>query len=104
MDFLKTSISDVVITHHGPNPALVHKEYRYSGLKDAFFTDCIDVYKYMNGVWIYGHTHKYSDLRVGHVRFVCNPIGYPSETTEAQLIKIIDTDDYSTEATEVAES
>jgi predicted phosphodiesterase len=75
----------VVVTHFMPTYALVHSRWKTPGtetLNHYFAANCEDVLG-MNGIdaWIFGHTHDYRDMKIGDLRCVCNPLGYPKENT-----------------------
>jgi len=63
----------VVVSHHMPKNALVHKWFADSPL-NPFFASDVDT----DGVdlWLYGHTHIGNDVTIEKTRCVCNPHGY----------------------------
>ncbi|CAF0735604.1 unnamed protein product [Adineta steineri] len=70
----------IIITHHAPsrhNTCL--KEDEEAGLEDAFINDhdkdCVDPVR----LWVYGHTHRSTDLTVNSTRVVSNQLGYMHE-------------------------
>lgn len=67
----------VVVTHHVPSRLLVAPEFRRSSLESAFTVDLTD-YIESSGVdlWVYGHSHRSIDKRIGGTRMVSNQIGY----------------------------
>lgn len=71
----------VVVTHHLPTRASVHPVYaRYAALDSAFATDlpaCF--FQPPVRLWLHGHSHESMDVRVGAVRVLSNPTGYPNE-------------------------
>jgi len=75
----------VVITHHLPLDQLTDPKYKNPILLkyNQWFSNQLDklVGKHQNKIscWIYGHTHMASDQSLNGMRYVCNPIGYPSE-------------------------
>ncbi|CAF2805818.1 unnamed protein product [Rotaria sp. Silwood2] len=70
----------VVITHHAP---IRHGNYSEDdadlGVSDAFVNDhdadCVDPVR----LWMYGHTHRSTDLTVNSTRLVSNQYGYAHE-------------------------
>ena len=73
----------IVITHHAPSRrdtcSVEDEEY---GVEDAFVndhdTDCVDPVC----LWVYGHTHRSTDLIVNCTRVVSNQVGYVHENCE----------------------
>ena len=70
----------IIITHHAPiRRDTCSKEDEEFGLMDAFVndhdTDCVDPIR----LWVYGHTHRSTDLSVNSTRVVSNQLGYASE-------------------------
>lgn len=81
-----TSLPDVWITHHLPFWACVHPKYA-NDHNNCFYVG--DMSKAINklekfpSVVVYGHTHEQMDFKLGHMRVVCNPFGYPQEHRQA---------------------
>jgi predicted phosphodiesterase len=76
----------VIVTHFIPTYDLVLPKWKlpHTNMLNYYFSaQCEDVFT-MEGVktWIFGHTHDYIDRKLGDVRFVCNPLGYPRENIE----------------------
>jgi len=70
----------VVITHHLPHRGSVAPRYANDRANPGFVTDL----HHLMGravLWIHGHTHIAFDYEVEGTRIVCNPRGYPHETT-----------------------
>jgi Icc-related predicted phosphoesterase len=68
---------DVVVTHHLPAPASVHKRYRGSSMNEFFLCDVSNlIVDKEPAIWIHGHTHDSFDYKLGSTRVVCNPFGY----------------------------
>jgi predicted phosphohydrolase len=70
----------VVITHHAPvRRDTCSIEDEESGLMDAFVNDhdadCVDPVR----LWVYGHTHRSTDLTINSTRVVSNQVGYAHE-------------------------
>lgn len=82
---------DVVITHVNPSNDEEHinEKYRHS-LINTFFTFDGSKY-YQNGsmkYWVFGHTHDAIEYEIEDVKFLCNPLGYPSESEYGENIKM----------------
>ena len=72
----------VVVTHHLPTSSSVAKRYANDPLNPAFASRLEDVIeKYQPDLWIHGHTHVPCDYELFGTRVVCNPRGYPNETS-----------------------
>jgi Calcineurin-like phosphoesterase len=71
----------VVVTHHLPTRASVHPVYApYSPLESAYATDLpTRLFQAPVRLWLHGHSHESMDVRVGSVRVLSNPTGYPGE-------------------------
>jgi DNA repair exonuclease SbcCD nuclease subunit len=89
LDFLKDKDSeyDIIITHHMPSKSLIDEKYKkntYGSLNSGFASDCEHVFKALkeNRYWIYGHTHTRKISQINNRNFICNPLGYPSESVE----------------------
>ncbi len=70
----------VVITHHAPQRGSIAPAFAAHPLNPAFVTD-LDALMGRAALWIHGHTHTAFDYDVRGTRVVCNPRGYPHETT-----------------------
>lgn len=82
--------SIVISTHMIPNVLLAYvKAYDpvWNALNGSFINSLMedvvhaDVNKKIK-LWTYGHTHIPNDTKIGHIRYVCNPGGYPSERSQ----------------------
>lgn len=70
----------VIITHHAPTRQnTCSEEDEEAGIEDAFINDhdadCMDPVR----LWVYGHTHRSTDLIVNATRIVSNQHGYSGE-------------------------
>lgn len=73
---------DVVITHHAPTSLSTPARFKDSHLNRFYVADFQDVIqKCQPKLWIHGHMHEPSDYEVAGCRVVCNPRGYPGETS-----------------------
>ncbi len=70
----------VVITHHAPHRGSIAPPFASHPLNPAFVSD-LDVLMGRAGLWIHGHTHTAFDYDVRGTRVVCNPRGYPHESS-----------------------
>lgn len=70
----------VVVTHHLPHEASIHRRFRASPTNIAFASDLGPLIARLGPeLWVHGHTHGNVDVRVGATRIVCNPHGYGGE-------------------------
>jgi Icc-related predicted phosphoesterase len=74
----------VVVTHHAPSMTSIESKYRDDIVTTAFASD---LNAFIEGkeptLWVHGHVHSASDYTLARTRIVCNPRGYPSETSFA---------------------
>lgn len=92
----------VVVTHHLPHPDCTPAAYRDWDTNYLFacgngaFEDILNS-DAAPALWICGHTHHPSDVKVGRTRIICNPMGYlrvPSERANGfRWDLVIDTED-----------
>lgn len=83
LDFLKHAVADskarhiIVATHHVPSERLMSPEFIGSSLNGAFTVELGD---YIESspieYWIYGHSHRNIDRKIGNAHCVCNQLGY----------------------------
>ncbi|TIT90963.1 MAG: metallophosphoesterase, partial [Mesorhizobium sp.] len=71
----------VVVTHHLPHPDCTPDVYRGWETNYLFACGKEAFGKILNSetapaLWVCGHTHHASDVRIGRTRIVCNPYGY----------------------------
>ena len=72
----------VVVTHHLPASPSIDSRYKNDVLNPAFASRLEDVIEeYQPDLWIHGHTHVPCDYEIFGTRVVCNPRGYPSESS-----------------------
>lgn len=75
--------STVVVTHHLPATPSIASRYRNDPLNPAFASRLEDVIEtYRPDLWIHGHTHVACDYQIHDTRVVCNPRGYPTESSD----------------------
>jgi predicted phosphodiesterase len=80
-----TDHNTIVMTHYIPSYNLIHELYKkpeYKSINSAFASD-LDELIYKSRLWIYGHTHKSSDIMFDNVtRCICNSHGYYKDDAE----------------------
>jgi Icc-related predicted phosphoesterase len=70
----------VVVTHHAPSPMSIPQEHRDDLASAAYASDLERLVLSAEPIlWVHGHIHDRQDYRIGRVRVVCNPRGYPDE-------------------------
>lgn len=81
--FLKDSIARssarhiLVATHHVPSFKLLASEFKGSPLNGAFVVELGDFIEASPvEYWIYGHSHRNMDKRIGHTMCLSNQLGY----------------------------
>jgi predicted phosphodiesterase len=70
----------VVITHFAPHRRSIAPAYANHRANPGFVLDLRDLMG-RAALWIHGHTHAFFDYTERGTRVVCNPRGYPKETT-----------------------
>lgn len=72
----------IVVTHHLPATPSIDGRYKNDVLNPAFASRLEDlIEQYQPELWIHGHTHVACDYTIFGTRVVCNPRGYPSESS-----------------------
>jgi len=72
----------VVVTHHLPASPSIASQYRNDALNPAFASRLEGIIeKFRPELWIHGHTHVACDYEIFGTRVVCNPRGYPTESS-----------------------
>lgn len=72
----------VVITHHLPASPSIAEKYKSDPLNPAFASRLEGIIeKYHPELWVHGHTHVARDYEIFGTRVVCNPRGYPGESS-----------------------
>lgn len=80
----------VLITHHLPSYKLIHKDYNQSRYLQYYASNSDDLITEPIKAIIHGHTHRAHKLKINDIPIVCNPIGYPDETTGGSLESYIE--------------
>lgn len=76
LSFLRQSDADVVVTHHAPSWRSVQQRFQQD-VNSYFYASNLDLYLFEKcKLWVHGHIHVPQDYRLGHIRVVCQPIGY----------------------------
>ncbi|MFA7084581.1 MAG: metallophosphoesterase [Arcobacteraceae bacterium] len=82
---------DVMITHVNPSFDEQHIDRKYhNNPSNSFFTFNGSSF-YQNGsmkYWVFGHTHDSIEYKIGNIKFLCNPLGYPHESEYGDTIKM----------------
>jgi Icc-related predicted phosphoesterase len=77
----------VFVTHHAPSMASAEARYQRDLLTSAYVSDLTALMGEGGpDLWIHGHTHNAVDYTVNGTRVVCNPRGYPGETSYKSFI------------------
>jgi predicted phosphohydrolase len=90
-DFLKCTVKNnkncIIITHHVPSYSLIDEKYKVPKMlpyNQWFYNDMdefVNEHKDNIKCWVYGHTHMSSSKIINNIHFLCNPMGYPNEST-----------------------
>lgn len=72
--------STVVITHHLPSYSLVSSEFNGDPL-NIFYASNLDELVTQANIWLCGHSHTTTALRIGNCRCYINPVGYQHQRT-----------------------
>lgn len=78
----------VVVSHHGPSMHCAHPLFSPGPLDGAFFSARDDLVARAD-LWIFGHTHRSLDTRVGDCRLVSNQRGYRGEESGFEASKVL---------------
>jgi len=84
-DFIRKAVKEskartkIVLTHHVPTQLCTAEEFRGSAINGAFTVELGD-YIADSGIdyWIYGHSHRNIDARIGKTQILSNQLGYIS--------------------------
>jgi predicted phosphodiesterase len=89
----KSTIPIVMITHHIPSHKLIHSIFQtdeYKNYNQCYASNCETFFKEPIKIWIYGHTHKESNIEINNIKFLCNPRGYPNENKQIDFNRFIE--------------
>jgi len=72
---------NVILTHHAPSFKSVSARFIGDVCNGAFVSSLEDIILDNPSirVWAHGHTHNYTDYKIGYCRVVANPYGYSRE-------------------------
>lgn len=80
------SPGDILVIHHLPSVKSVHPQYKNSSLNRFFLCDIENlILDRQPSLVIHGHSHSASDYFLGETRVVCNPLGYPGESSNSSF-------------------
>jgi len=69
--------ADIVVTHHLPSVRSVAPRFEGDPLNRFFLCAMDDLIQSLGPtLWVFGHTHVSTDIRVAQTRLLCNPLGY----------------------------
>ena len=78
----------VVITHFAPHAGSIAPAFEGHPANPGFIVP-MDGLMGKAKLWLHGHTHTAFDYNVNGTRVVCNPRGYPEETTGFDPVRVI---------------
>ena len=74
---MSKALTKIVVTHHVPSYQLMSKEFIGSRINGAFTVELADYIAQSNiDYWIYGHSHRNIERRIGKTLCTCNQLGY----------------------------
>jgi len=81
-DHLPAEQPTVVVTHHAPSGRSYGPAVPATPLAAAFASPLDELVESSGAeLWIHGHLHRAEDYVIGGTRVLCNPRGYPDEST-----------------------
>ena len=68
----------VVMTHHVPSFETIGLDMRFSNLREAFCSNLDAVFRdhFQINLWIHGHAHDFSQIKLYNTIIARNPLGY----------------------------
>jgi DNA repair exonuclease SbcCD nuclease subunit len=73
----------VVVTHHHPSRQGIVPFYREDAFNAGYVSDLErEVLNHAAAYWICGHCHTAMEYSIGETRVICNPMGYPHESSQ----------------------
>lgn len=95
-EFLMKNPADVVVTHHLPHARSVAERRKGDPLNCFYLNSVAEAMQHLPQLWIHGHTHQRCDYLLGNCRVVCNPSGYPTESSRVlfQPDKVVEPNAY----------
>ena len=79
----------VVITHFAPHAGSIAREFLNHPANPGFIVPLDDLMG-RAVLWIHGHTHTGFDYTVSGTRVVCNPRGYPDESSGFNPLRVVE--------------
>ncbi len=83
LDFIKNAVAEskakniVVATHHVPSFSLMSEEFKDSSINGAFTSELGNfIADSRINYWIYGHSHRNINAKIGNTQCVSNQLGY----------------------------
>ena len=81
----------VVVTHHAPHPASIHRRYERAAINPAYVSDLTAVIeRFQPALWVHGHVHDSFDYQVAATRIFCNPRGYGDENPKFDPLLVVE--------------
>jgi Icc-related predicted phosphoesterase len=78
------TMKTVVVSHHAPSHKSVVERFIGDRLSPAFASLLEPlVLKGQPEIWVHGHMHDALDYELHGTRVICNPRGYPNESTNS---------------------
>lgn len=87
LNFIRQSAfpGDIIMTHHAPSYRSVPERFkssRHDNINHGYASALDHIIEDMKpALWIHGHIHDACDYTIGSTRIICNPAGYPDEST-----------------------
>ena len=67
----------IIVTHYVPSDLLNAEEFKDSTINNAFTVDLTDYIKKCGAkYWIFGHSHRNINKKIGETNCICNQFGY----------------------------
>lgn len=79
--------ADIIVSHYAPViPPGIPSRFAKSPSSTFFYFDGLDqIQRLQPSHWIFGHTHTPYNFTAHGTNFLCNPLGYPGESTIAEI-------------------
>src|SRR5437762_1142756 len=72
----------VVVTHHAPSILSIQERYKEDVVSAAFASPLDELVASSRAkLWVHGHVHDAARYTIGETQVLCNPRGYPGEST-----------------------
>jgi len=78
----RSALPTVVVSHHAPSARSLDPVFGDDPVNAGFASalePLIETLKPL--VWIHGHVHRAADYKIASIRVICNPRGYPEESS-----------------------